>query len=67
MQDINSTTIDGYQFRFPKFSVSMLGYMGVSCSAKTTRNIIKKAGMNSDMLIKSVVEFQKEGPKTAQG
>ena len=35
------------------------------CSSDTVRRIIKKAGMNSDIMIKSIIEFQKEGKKTA--
>ena len=49
----------GYCFFIISHLVRMQVNMRVSCSPKTARNIIKKAGPNSDMLIKSVLEFQK--------
>ncbi|KAL5252834.1 hypothetical protein ACHWQZ_G015565 [Mnemiopsis leidyi] len=48
----------------PNSAVNMLGKMGVCCSSDTVRNIIKKAGMNTDSIIRSIVSFQKSGKKT---
>ena len=40
--------------------------MGVCCNSRTVRDIIKKAGLNTDSMIKSIIEFQKEGKKTPE-
>ena len=44
----------------PNSAVSMIGNMGVSCSPKTTRNIIKKVGLNSDIKLNSRERVQKQ-------